>query len=185
MSRVTPTSEVTPINLTVYNTFEGHLLTLTDNVSYKIMDCCNDLNGVNRWFRCTINTHFFIVAAQDVNLVRTKPGPEQLPCSQLRVEFICQIMVPSASLIWTLPTGEQLEFSILNNVGDIRNSSNNIYSANLTNKTEDTDPVTHRFLFSSSLLILQPVNGSNLTCSGGTVADPVKSSSTITLSGKK
>ena len=114
--------------------------------------------------------------------MRTEPDPEQLPCPEQTVQFTCQIMVPSASLIWTLPTGD-LEFSITRNVGDIRNSSNNIYSANLTNKIEDDDPSTDRFLFSSTLLILQPVNNSHITCSGGTVADPILMSTTITVSG--
>lgn len=125
-----------------------------------------------------------VTLAQDVNLMRAKPNPEQLPCPDQTVEFSCQIMVPSASLIWILPTGVHLEFNIARNVGDIRNSSNNIYSANLTNKIEDDDPSTDRFLFSSTLLILQPVNGSNNTCSGGTVADPVEHSTTISVSGK-
>ena len=48
-----------------------------------------------------VESIFFIIAAQDVNLMRTKPDSEQLPCPEQTVEFKCQIMVPSASLIWT------------------------------------------------------------------------------------
>ena len=44
-------------------------------------------------------------AGQDIALVRTIPDVQQLPCPQQRVEFQCQIMVPSTGLTWTLPDG--------------------------------------------------------------------------------
>ena len=115
--------------------------------------------------------------------MRTEPDPQQLPCSQQRIELQCQIMVPSSALTWNLPTGDTLEFSIARNVGDVRNSSDNVYSATLTGKTEDDDTTTDRFFFTSTLLNLEPVNGSNLTCNGGSAADPVVKRTTITLSG--
>ena len=91
---------------------------------------------------------------------------QQLPCPHQRIEFQCQTLVPSSALTWTLPTGVELEFGALRNVGDVRNSSDNVYSTTLTEKTEDDDPNTDRFFFTSILLVLQPVNGSNLTCEG-------------------
>ena len=82
-------------------------------------------------------------------------------------------MEPSFGLTWTIPTGGPLEFSIAREVGNIRNSSDDVYSATLTSKIEDTDPDSDRFFFSSTLLILETVNGSTITCTG-TVADPVE-----------
>ena len=112
-------------------------------------------------------------------MVRIEPDPEQLPCLGERIKFHCEIMIPTSTLIWTLPTNEILEFGILN-VGDVRNSSDKVYSTTLTGKTEDDDPNTHRFFFTSVLLILVPNTGSNLTCSGAGT-DTVKSSTTISL----
>ena len=94
--------------------------------------------------------------------------PEQLPCPQQRIEFQCETIVASTTLIWTLPTGDAIEFGVLRTVGDVRNSSDNFYYATLTEKMEDEDPDTDRFFFTSTLLVLEHVNGSNLTCTGGT-----------------
>ena len=69
-------------------------------------------------------------------------------------------------------------------VGDVRNSSDNVYSGTLTGKTEDGQGNTDRFYFTSTLLVLQPANGSTVTCNGGVVANPVEESTTITLSGE-
>ena len=123
-------------------------------------------------------------AAQDIVLERIEPDPGQLPCPQQTVKYLCQVMVPSTSLIWAIPNGMKLEFGALGEVGEIRNSTDNVYSANLTNKMEDTDPDSDRFFFSSTLLILGTVNGSTITCSGGTVASPVQASTDIKLSSK-
>ena len=108
-----------------------------------------------------------------------------MPCPQQMIELQCEIMVPTTTLIWTLPTGEMLEFGVLRNVGDVRNFSGNMYSANLTGKRVDNDPDTDRFFFSSTLLILEPVNQTTLTCTGGGGADPVEKSTTVTQSGEK
>ena len=121
------------------------------------------------------------VVAQDIVLERIEQDPAQLPCPQQTVMYRCQIIEPASTLTWTVPTGDHLEFSIARDVGDISNSSDNVYSANLTNKMEDTDPSSDRFFFSSTLLILETVNGSTITCSGATV-DPVEDSIDITLS---
>ena len=124
-------------------------------------------------------------ASQDIVLERIEPDPGQLPCPQQTVIYLCQVMVPSSSLTWTLPTGGPLEFDILSDEGDFRNSSDNVYtySATLTAKMEDTDPDTNRFFFSSTLLTLETVNGSNITCAGATVPDLVEDSTDIILSG--
>ena len=92
-------------------------------------------------------------AAQDIDLARTEPDPQQLPCPQQTIQFQCRIFLPSAALIWDLPTGDSLEFGVLRKVGDVRNSSNNVYSATLIGKTEE-DEHTDRFLFTSTLLVL-------------------------------
>ena len=121
--------------------------------------------------------------AQDIVLERIEPDPAQLPCPQGTVKYLCQIMEPSSALTWTIPTGGPLEFSIAREVGEIRNSTDNVYSANLINKMEYTDPDSDRFFFSSTLLILETVNGSTIACTGGTAADPVEHSTDIILSG--
>ena len=120
-------------------------------------------------------------AAQYVTLVRTEPDPQQLPCPHQRMEFQCQILIPSSALTWTLPTGVIVEFGVRRNVGDARNSSDNVYSATLTEKTEDDDPNTDKFFFTSTLLVLEPVNGSNLTCKGD---DIMGLGTTISVSGE-
>ena len=63
----------------------------------------------------------------------------------------------------------------------IRNSTDNVYSANLTSKMDV--PGSDRDIFSSTLLILETVNGSTITCAGGTVGDSVEHSTDIILSG--
>ena len=124
-------------------------------------------------------------AAQDIVLERIEPDPGQLPCPNQRVMYQCQLLVPSSTLTWTLPNDDgTLEFSILSNVGDVRPipPGDGVYTATLTNKTEDGDPGTDRFFFASTLLILETVNGT-LTCLGGTGANPVENSTDIILSG--
>ena len=72
-------------------------------------------------------------------------------------------MIPVISLTWTLPNGVDLGFGLLRDVGDIRNSSDGNYIANLTQKTEGG---SDGFFFTSTLLVLEPVDGQNLTCTG-------------------
>ena len=123
------------------------------------------------------------VVAQDIVLERIEQDLSQLPCPQQTVKYLCEVMVPSFSLTWTIPTGDLLEFSTSRDVGEIRNSTDNVYSANLTSRMEDTDPDSDRFFFSSTLLILETVNGSTITCTGAGT-DPVEDSTDITLSGE-
>ena len=125
-------------------------------------------------------------AAQDIVLERIEPDPGQLPCPNQRVMYQCHILVPSSVLTWTLPNGDgTLEFDILSNEGALRPSppGDGVYTATLTSKTEDDDPGTHRFFFTSTLLILETVNITNLTCSGGTIGSQVEETIYILLSG--
>ena len=93
-------------------------------------------------------------------------------------------MVSSTALTWTLPDNSFLEFDRVSDFGVAINSSDNVYSATLTSRTDDNDPSTStRFFFTSTLLVLEPVNGSTLTCAGGSVADPMENTTTIIISG--
>ena len=104
-------------------------------------------------------------------------------CPNRRIEIQCQIIVQTETLRWSIPGGEILSFNIQNTVGDVFSSSDDVYSATLTGKTDNNDPNTDRFFFTSTLLVLQPVNGSTLTCGGAAVGDQVENSTTITISG--
>ena len=107
----------------------------------------------------------YYTVAENISLVRTEPDdPQQLPCPHQRQEFQCQIMLPVLSLAWTLPNGAILEFGPLRDVGDIRNSSDGNYLANLTYKMRDSAQDSDRFLYTSTLLVFEPANGSYLTC---------------------
>ena len=125
-----------------------------------------------------------IIAAQEISLERTKPDPQQLPCPQQMIEFQCEILVPTTTLIWGLHTGEMLEFGVLRSVGDVRSSPDNVYSATLTGRREDDDTMTDWFFFTSTILIREPVNRTTLTCTGGGGTDPGDESTIITLSGE-
>ena len=99
------------------------------------------------------------------------------------IKFECEILVPTATLIWTLPNDEMLEFGVRSSVGEVRFSLNNDIST-LTGKMEDSDPITGRVFFTSTLLVKEPINGTTLTCIGGGGADPAEKSTEITLSGE-
>ena len=115
--------------------------------------------------------------------MRTDPDPQQLPCPQQRIEFLCQIMVPSLGLAWSLPTGGLLQFTGASDIGDTANLSDDTFVATLTDKVEDPNNNIF-FFFTSILLVLEPVNGSNLTCREITGGDPMKNTTTIIISGK-
>ncbi|CAI8054133.1 hypothetical protein GBAR_LOCUS29578 [Geodia barretti] len=98
------------------------------------------------------------------------------------IQFRCQILVPSFAVEWILPTSETLEFGQAENVGAVYVSSDNAYSATLTDRTGDPNS-NNRFFFTSTLLVMEPVNGSNLTCVGLSGAVLVKESTSIIISG--
>ena len=121
------------------------------------------------------------VAAQDIVLERIEPAPGQLPCPSQIVMYECRVLVPAFTLQWTLPNGDgTLEFLASSSVDEFLNSSDGIYSATLTKKT---DAGSGRSLFSSTLLILEPSNGTNLTC-GAAALNPVMDNIDIIISGE-
>ena len=69
-------------------------------------------------------------------------------------------------MTWILPSGVGLGFTGDSSVGRVRNSSDDQFSATLTSKMEDEDPDNDDFFSTSTLLIIDPVNGSELICSG-------------------
>ena len=115
--------------------------------------------------------------------MRTGPDINQLPCPGQSIEFQCQITTPAAGLNWTLPDGDTLEFGEGSTAEEVANSSDNAYSATLTSKTSDPDS-SSRFFFTSTLLVVDPANGSNLTCSGATGTFTVENTTTVSISGK-
>ena len=127
--------------------------------------------------------HSLAATTQDVSLVRITPDPQQqeFPCPHQSIEFRCQISVAVLAIQWTLPIGEILEFIGAAIIGADDNSSDNVYSATLTNQVPDSNS---RFFYTSTLLVIKPVNGSNLTCVGSDGLDSVKESTSIILSGK-
>ena len=105
-------------------------------------------------------------AAADVVIERIKAdsATQKFPCPHQIVKYKCQTLIPTATLTWKLPSGGTPEFTGGTPVGRVRNSSDDQFSATLTGKMEDDDPDTDRFFFTSTLLILEPINGSSLTC---------------------
>ena len=128
-------------------------------------------------------SHTVSAQEDDIILVRTKPDPtfQELPCANQIIVYECQQLIPSNDLIWTLPNNEILRFSQSGDINDTEPSDDDKYIATLTNKTEGE--VTDTFLFTSTLMILEPVNGSTVTCTGGTTTNLVSGDTTIVLSG--
>ena len=89
-------------------------------------------------------------------------------------------MTPVIALTWTLPNDNNLDFGPSRDVGFVRNSSDGNYIANLTQKTEGGSDGS---FFTSTLLVLEPVDGLNLTCTGVREVHPVKKSVVIYISG--
>ena len=138
---------------------------------------------------CTCkHPHAYIIAVSaqedDIILVRTEPDPtsQELPCANQIIVYECQQLISSIELPWTLPNNETLRFSILRDINDTETSDDDNYIATLTNKTEGD--LTDTFLFTSTLMILEPVNGSTVTCKGGTTSKQVSNDTTTILSGR-
>ena len=84
-----------------------------------------------------------------------------------------------------LPSGVGLGFTGTSDDGRVRNSSDDQFSATLTSKMEDEDPDSDDLFFTSTLLIIDPVNGSELTCSGTAASGTVfQGNTTVELSGE-
>ena len=128
---------------------------------------------------------FPAAGAQDIILTRTVPDPayQELPCPGQRVEYKCQQMVPSGDLVWILPINESLRFAAgFAGVGDTASSSDGNFIANITEVTNTDDDTL--FLFTSTLMILETVNGMMLSCSGGTTENVVENNTVLIFSGK-
>ena len=70
-----------------------------------------------------------------------------------------------------MPPDTYLSYSGGSSVGVVRNSTDNKYSANLTMLMEDDIEFSEYFLFQSTVLLVNPHNGTTITCSGA--AGPV------------
>ena len=129
-------------------------------------------------------SHTVLAQEDDIILVRTEPDPtsQELPCANQIIVYECKQLIPSESLIWTLPNNEILRFSLLRDINDTQTSDDDNYIATLTNKIEGE--VTDTFFFTSTLMILEPVNVSTVTCTGGISPNLVDNDITIILSGQ-
>ena len=116
--------------------------------------------------------------------MRTEPDPtsQELPCDNQIIVYECQQLISSIELRWTLPNNEVLRFSLLRDINDTETSDDGNYIATFTNKIEGE--VIDTFFYTSTLMILEPVNGSTVTCTGGTASNPVNNDITITTSGR-
>ena len=120
---------------------------------------------------------------------RTEPDPnsQEFPCPHQRVQYKCTTLRPVATLTWWIPpSGVGLGFTGASSVGRVRNSSDDQFSATLTSKMEDEDPESDDLFFTSTLLIIDPVNGSDIICSGTPASGNVfnKGNTTLVLSGE-
>ena len=144
------------------------------------------LNVVLAVYTYTFNFDVNTVSAQedDIILVRTEPDPtsQELPCANQIIVYECQQLKPSSELIWTLPNNEILRFSDSRNINDTEPSDDDNYIATLINKIDGE--MTDTVFFTSTLMILEPVNGSTVTCTGGTISNVVSNETTIILSGQ-
>ena len=129
-------------------------------------------------------SHTVLAQEDDIILVRTEPDPtsQELPCANKMIEYECQQLIPSESLIWILPNNEVLRFSFSRNINDTETSDDDNYIATLTNKIEGEEIDT--FFCTSTLMILEPVNVSTVTCTGGISPNLVDNDITIILSGQ-
>ena len=129
-----------------------------------------------------------IIVAEDIVIRRTEPGPnsQEFPCPHQRIQYECTTLRPVAAQFWDLiPSSVRLSFTGASAVGRVRNSSDDQFSATLTSKMEDEDPESDDLFFTSTLLIIDPVNGSELTCSGTAASGTVfQESTTVVLSGE-
>ena len=125
-------------------------------------------------------------AAEYVVIERIEPDPvtQEFPCPHQIVQYKCQTLIPTATLTWRLPSGDTLpDFTGGSSVGRVRNSSDDQSSATLTGKVEDDDdPESDRFFFNSTLLILEPINGSSVKCIASVSGSLSQGNTTIILS---
>ena len=128
------------------------------------------------------------LAAEDIVIRRAVPDPnsQEFPCPHQRVQYECTTLRPVASQTWRVPSvGVGLGFAGTSPVGRVRNSSDDQFSATLTSMNEDEDPDSDNLFFTSTLLIIDPVNGSELICSGTAASATVfQGNTTVVWSGE-
>ena len=131
--------------------------------------------------------HVFVVilAAEDIVLQRTEPDPnsQEFPCPHQRVQYECTTLSPVDTITWILPSGVGLGFTGASSVGRVFNSADDQFSATLTSKMEDEDPDSDDLFFTSTLLIIDPVNGSELICSGDVSGAILNGTTTVVVCG--
>ena len=132
-------------------------------------------------------SHTVSAQEDDIVLVRTEPDPtsQELPCANKMIVYECRLLIPTFALSWILPNNETLTFSILRDINDTEPpdpSDDDNYIATLTNKIEGE--VIDTFLFTSTIMILEPVDGSAVTCTGSTALISVNIDTTIIFSGR-
>ena len=134
-----------------------------------------------------LNVSYLSLDAEDIVIRRTEPDPnsQEFPCPHQRIQYECTTLRPVATLTWILPSGVGLGFTGASSVGRVRNSSDDQYSATLTSKMEDEDPDSDDLFITSTLLIIDPANGSDIICSGGTASGTdFEGNITVVLSGE-
>ena len=99
-------------------------------------------------------------------MIEPDPATQEFPCPHQVVQYKCQTLIYTNRYtdIETASGDTLPDFTGGSSVGRVINSSDDQFSATLTGKMEDDDPDTDLFFFTSTLLILEPINGSNLTC---------------------
>ena len=116
----------------------------------------------------TLCNTLYTSVAEVIVIRRTEPdsNSQEFPCPHQRVQYECTTLRSVGSHTWMLPSGVGLGFTGASSVGRVRNSSDDQFSATLTSKMEDEDLDSDDLFFTSILLIIDPVNGSELICSG-------------------
>ena len=131
------------------------------------------------------------VVAQNITVELIEPDPtsQQFPCPNQTVIYECRVLVESSEIVWVLPTNDNANLRFLGTEmsGTTRSAPDGKFIATLIESVpvEGTSPV--RYLINSTLHIQPPLdnlNGSSLTCAGGTTGQPVMETITITLSGE-
>ena len=128
-------------------------------------------------------SHTVSAQEDDIILVRTEPDPtsQELPCANQIIVYECRLLIPTFTLTWILPNGEELEFNSDNDIIENNTVSNGTTIATLT---EMMPAGGGRFLFSSTLLIQETIDMSSLTCVGATLeSDNPTAETTIIHSG--
>ena len=112
-------------------------------------------------------SHTVLAQEDDIILVRTEPDPtsQELPCANQRIGYECRLLIPTFTLSWRLPNGEELEFNSDNDIIENNTLTNGITIATLTEMISEGGG---RFLFTSTLLIQETIDMSSLTCFGPT-----------------